>query len=297
VSSDGLAGLTIAVSRGTITSILAAQRTSLFVTWPNGTTFKEFAFFNSSSIKQCSDTTTGTWKSPGREWAFAASADQKRAVITFDTPTVKGTYIIDSISPALFPDGSSYRIPHGDELFTPQLYWDENVPIGTVTADLIIHGSPFKLRGYSGRDRNWSPVSWSDVSVHWHMARGVAGPYVFIVWTFVSRIDRKTYLVMLLTEGNKAIFKTKSSVVSENYGTYGLTYGGALVGSYGDQNSGLVLDMVHKQKHWRFEAEFTQRMFQDTTSASTVYQGFTTKVTGGLIGGKTFHGVGTAQEY
>jgi len=91
---------------------------------------------------------------------WESTIDFKDTIVTVNTPNVKGTIRMKSVTPPLYPNGLVYPNPGGNTLFGPMLYWVENVPVGTVEANLTIKGTPFVLSGIGGRERNWLSLGW-----------------------------------------------------------------------------------------------------------------------------------------
>lgn len=313
VSHDGTAGMSFFFSRGTVAGHIAAQRLFLSVVWPNGTRYMESVFVKRSSVHQCKHSTTANWlnDTAGVNWTFTSSIDYRNTVVTIDSPTVKGTYTIKALTPAVYPNGLEYPSADGDPLFAPELYWEETVPVGTVDANLSILGTPFVLSGYGGREKNWNSRAWADISANWDMIRAAVGPYAFIVWRYTSQVDQNTYLSMVLFKNRQVIFRTSRLDDSdgETYGSVTLTNAGLVhLASAPDSRlqlpesrfTGYILDFVSPDTklHWRFAVNFTRTVYWFPASSTLRIGGFVDSVTGGLVGGKPYTGLasGSAQE-
>lgn len=313
VSTDGAMGISIFFSRGTVAGHTAAQRLLIAVTWPNGTRYLENAFAQESIVLQCKESTAGIWanSTSGLNWTFEVSNDYKHTIMTIDSKTVKGTYTLESISPAVYPNGRIYPDRNGNPLFAPFLYWVENVPIGIVQTNLTILGTPFILNGIGGREHNWNSDSWGAISARWDMVRGAIGPYNFIAWTYESRFDRQTYFSIVLMKGQDVIFRTEQPELSvtNNYGSIQHKTDGP-VHLTSDPKSplqlpkssftGYILDLVSPKtkESWRFELDFTKPVYWFAATEDANIGGFVGNATGGLIGAEQYTGIvsGSAQE-
>ncbi|CAH0055619.1 unnamed protein product [Clonostachys solani] len=312
VSADGLTGLAFTSSRGSIGGIPGAQRVFLSVVWPNGTRYMENAFTEESNIESCPDKTIARWfnTTADLEWKFDYTTNFKHTLVTIKSPTVTGTIKMKSLVPPLYPNGLEFPNSNGNTLFAPLLYWVESVPAGTVEANLTILDTPFTLKGFGGRERNWLPLSWADTSASWDMMRGVVGPYRYIGWVHQSKINGTQYSMVLL-EGEKVVFRTQSLTPSdkESWGTITKTYNGTvhLASSPNDTVklpestfSGYTIEMVSPLtgKHWKFNVAFTQTVYWFRAGRSALIGGFTANAKGGLVGGCQYSGLssGNAQE-
>lgn len=310
-SADGKAGLAFTSSRGSIGGVPGAQRVFIAAVWPNGTRYMENVFTEESNVRICPDKTIARWynsTSDDVQWEFEYSADYNNTRVTIDSPTVSGTIEINSLVPALYPNGLEYPNPNGNTLFAPLLYWVENVPTGVIEANLTILGSPFTLQGYGGRERNWLPLSWGDSSQTWDMMRGVVGPYRYIGWAHESRIHGFQYS-MTLIENEKVVFRTESLEPSDSlpWGTVTKRYHGPvhLTSAPGDglPNStftGYTIDMNSPEtgEHWKFDVDFAQTVYWFGVRESVFLGGYTANLTGGAVGGCQYLGLGSgnAQE-
>ncbi|KAK3367880.1 hypothetical protein B0H63DRAFT_404526 [Podospora didyma] len=313
VSHDGTAGMSFFFSRGNVVGHYAGQRLFLSVVWPNGTRYMESVFVKRSSVRQCQHSTTANWldDTAGVNWTFTSSIDYRNTVVAIDSPTVQGTYTIKALTPAVYPNGLEYPSADGDPLFAPELYWEENVPVGTVDANLSILGTPFVLSGYGGREKNWNSRAWADISANWDMIRATVGPFAFVAWRYKSQVDQNTYLSMVLFKNGQVIFRTSRLDDSDGktYGSVTLTNTGLVnLASAPDSRlqlpesrfTGYILDFVSPETrlHWRFAVDFTRTVYWFPASSALRIGGFVGNVTGGLVGGKLYTGLasGSAQE-
>ncbi|KEF51739.1 uncharacterized protein A1O9_12076 [Exophiala aquamarina CBS 119918] len=257
VSTDGTMGISIFFSRGTVAGHTAAQRLLIAARAPG-------------------QTERGTWanSTSGLNWTFEVSNDYKYTVMTIDSKTVKGTYTLESISPAVYPNGRIYPDRKGNPLFAPFLYWVENVPVGLVQTNLTILGTLFNLNGIGGREHNWNSDSWGAISARWDMVRGAVGPYNFIAWTYESRFDGQTYFSIVLMKGQDVIFRTQQPelAVTDTYGSIKHKMDGPVHLSSDPKSplqlpessfTGYILDLVSPttKESWRFEVDFNKPVY------------------------------------
>jgi hypothetical protein len=308
VADDGQAGMAITFSRGTVAKSPLAQRILLAVTWPNGTRYLNNTFADVSTITACKDSTVGTWYdgASGMNWTFEASNDYSYTHVTIDSAEVKGTYTLNALSPAIYPNGLKYPNADGNPLFAPYLYWVENTPVGVVHANLTINGTPFIINGIGGRERNWNSYGWANISSSWNMARAAVGPYTLIAWKYLSKVDNATYFSSVVMEGKEVVFRTQSQEMSSirDYGSFNWATNGTVhLSAEGLPNStftGFSLDMVSPQtgKHWKFDIDFTKTVYWFKAGSASVIGGFVGSIRGGEVGGKQYAGLasGNAQE-
>ncbi|KAH8800138.1 hypothetical protein DL96DRAFT_1637393 [Flagelloscypha sp. PMI_526] len=309
VSSSADAGLSITLSRGTAGGRLAAQRVILAVVWPDGKRYQKLFYFEESAISRCGNgPVVGSWRnvsSAGGSWTFVASADYKHTVLTVDTEEVKGTYELTSRTPAVYPNGLVYPNTQGNPLFAPLLYWAENVAVGRVDVDFTIGGTPFVFHGMGGRERNWNSKPWGEISGRWNMARGLVGPYEFIVWEYVSLVDGGTYFSAVLMSRGRVVFRTQEYGAGKGSAEIEVKTDGAVHLSSNppgkpvdSKSTGYVLRMTESGKAWKFDIEFTKPVYWFQASSLYVIGGFVGNVTGGLVGGEQYTGLssGNLQE-
>jgi len=307
VSEDGSMGLAFTYSRGSVGPAVAAQRVFLSVVWPNGTRYMEFAFAEESNFEMCPDKTTGRFfnRTSEFEWKMESTSDFKHSVTMINSPTVKGTVTMKALVPPLYPNGLQYPDPKGDPFFAPLLWWEENVPTGTVEANLTINGTPLIFRGVGGRERNWNSLAWSDVCESWDMVRGVVGPYSFIGWKNKSKIEGTQFSLVLL-KGNRVVFRTQSLIPSasapfasieqmDNGPLHLASPPSANVQLPESRFSGYAIHMVSPEsnKEWRFNVNFTQTVYWFKASATAHIGGFVGNVKGGEVGKRQYAGLGS----
>lgn len=304
VSADGTSGMAYMLSRGTIAGNLLAQRTFIAITWPNGTRYMESGFADVSTIQMCPNSTIGTWsnETSGLNWSFESSNDYSHTVVKIDSATIKGTITLDSLAPAVYPNGLVYPDASGNVRFAPHIYWAETVPVATTEVDLIVKGTPYTISGIGGRERNWNSFAWANLSLHWNMLRATAGPYTLMAWIYTSRVDGQTYFTSMIMKEKEVVFHTQEREASttSTFGSFDLAYGGPVhltsdpSGSPlpPSKHTGYVMEMVDPKagQHWRFEIDYTQTVYLFPSSNTTRVGGFVGTLRGGLVGGPQYTG-------
>ncbi|KAL1858279.1 hypothetical protein Daus18300_010025 [Diaporthe australafricana] len=181
------------------------------------------------------------------------------------------------------------------------------LPVADAEVRLNIRGTPFRLNGVGGRDKNWNPRPWAVISQNWDMARAIVGPYSLMLWNYASAVDGKSYFSATVTKGDKVLFRTskrESSCGTESYGSFKLTTTGPvhLSSPPGSKNpllesrhTGYLIDLVSPQsdEHWRFNIDFSQTTFWFRASETLNVGQFAGITSGGLVGGKVYKGVST----
>jgi hypothetical protein len=309
VSDDGKASIVLYLTRGTVANNVAAQRGLVSVAWANGTRYMENAFVDVSTLTTCPRKTSGLWtnKSGSISWGFTASKDFKQSIVTIKSPTINGTFKLKSRGPPIYPGGLVYPNTQASVLFAPEMYWQEQFPVADAEVRLNIRGTPFRLNGVGGRDKNWNPRPWAVISQNWDMARAIVGPYSLMLWNYTSAVDGKSYFSATVTKGDKVMFRTskrESSCGTESYGSFKLTTTGPVhlsspPGSKDplmeSRHTGYLIDLVSPQtdEHCRFNIDFSQTTFWFRASETLNVGQFAGITSGGLVGGKVYKGVST----
>lgn len=316
VSADGLSGFGVTVSRGNIVGHVSAQRIIFMAVWPNGTHYMNSFWAHESTVTSCPGKVIGSWYTAGvMNVTFEATEDYKYALVTIDTPEVKGTYAITSMTPPVYPNGMVYPDSRGDPLFAPGMYWVENVPVGTVEVNVTMQGTPMVYSGIGGRERNWNSRPWAEISQSWDMARASVGPFSLLSWRYISNVDNQTYFNMVLMKEGRVIFRTQqfgmqdSEESEHSYATLTHRLDGPVHLSSDPASpnpvtpstfSGYTFEMVGHgaRDKYRFDLDFTQTLYWFPAGKFAHIGGFLGNVTGGQVGGKQYTGlsVGNAQE-
>jgi hypothetical protein len=304
VSADGSAGIAINFIRDASLASLArgVLRVRVDAVWPNGTKWTTNIFVNESCVTTCALATTGLWATAWQGIAFQFNISQNltTASLSLTGPNVQGTWDIRSLTPPRTPDGSIYPSPHADVQFAPLLYWNEAIPLGKVTADLVIAGTSLTFTGYGGHDRNWAPFNWDSIAKSWYWLRGIAGPYSFVFWSFTSAVDNTTYTSAFVSENGTEIFATRNSQASDTaaYATLALSYGGKVHGTFADTSTGMTINMVEAGggTHWRFSAQHANIAFETEHGTYAAYSRFVDGISGGLVGREVYGGVSISEQ-
>ena len=250
----------------------------------------------------CGGETKGLWNttSEGIAFHFDVSSALNKATIALTGPGVSGTFELESFAPPRYPDGEIYPAPRASLALAPLIYWNEAIPAGTVHTSLTLSGTPFSFTGIGGHDRNWGPYIWDFIAEHWYWIRAVTGPYTVVFWTFTSAIDGQTYTSAFLSENGVEIFATRNGVVAEkeDYATLKLTYGGPVHGSFADQSTGFVIDLVGNEcgKSWQFTVEHANIAFEAPQGNNDAYSRFVNTASGGEVERKPYNGVANSEQ-
>jgi hypothetical protein len=312
-SIDGKASIVLYLTRGTVATVVGAQRGLISISWANGTRYMENVFVDISTLTTCPKTTSGLWttKAGDISWGFTASNDFKQSIVKIKSPTINGAFKLKSRGPPIYPGGQVYPDPRASVLFAPEMYWQEQFPVADAEVHLNIRGTPFNLYGVGGRDKNWNSRPWAVISGNWDMVRAIAGPYGMMLWNFTSSVDGQSYFSATIMEDDKVIFRTtnQNASCSEDWGTVKLTNTGPLHLSSAagtesllpeSRHTGYLIDLVSPKtsQHWRFTINFSQTTFWFPASKSLTVGQFAGKVSGGLLGETQYKGVasGSLQE-
>jgi hypothetical protein len=255
-SASGKAGFLIGFYRDPSYSFLGPGnfRLSLDVVWDDGTTWSLVDYLQNSTITTCAQSTKGTWSKPDHKYSFEISADNQNVVVSFDTPSVQGSFSIVSTAPARYPDGSVFPSETATTFNAPSLHWVEPIPAGIVDIDLNIEGRPFRWTGLGGCEHWWSTHSWLSIMKGWTALRASIGPYTLSYWAPTSRFTNKLYPSPFLTKDGEKIFATQNSVISttNDYFTY-KTFSNGTAGKAGPDGYVIRLVSPNQGKEWQFE--------------------------------------------
>lgn len=308
VSSDGTSGVAITFFRDPSLSSygLGILRVEVDAVWSNGTQYTTTLFVNESTVTTCPDTTYGKWNmsDEGIDCSFKISSDLRTSSIKVAGPGVSGTFEIESFAPPRYPDGGIYPDAHSSLALAPLTYWNEAIPAGRVTSSLVLNNTPFQLTGIGGHDRNFAPYIWDYLATHWYWIRAVTGPYAVVFWTFTSAIDGVTYVSAFLSEDGVEIFASRIGTPGDmgGYATLQLTYGGEVHGSFADQSTGFVIEMVEEEKDgcegrkWSFGIEHKNAAFEAPQGSNDAYSRFVNTASGGLVGGEVWTGAANSEQ-
>ncbi|KZF24669.1 hypothetical protein L228DRAFT_275923 [Xylona heveae TC161] len=301
VSSNGSAGVTLAFFRDPSLVYLGQGilRVSVDAVWSNGSRFNTVAFAENSLVRGSDYWTEGFWTSNNLISSYAISNDFSQSTVQLDGPGFQGTYTLNSFTKARYPDGSSFPNGNASVTLAPLIYWNEAVPAGRVTANLVLNGNALQFEGIGGFDRNWGPFIWDFIADHWWWARAVTGPYSLVYWTFVSSIDRQTHTYAYLEKAGETVFaSTKANASSsEDYSIFSLKYNGTVHGQFADNSTGFVIELVKpsNKRRYKFDIDHVNIVFESPGS-NDEYSRFVNTAKGGEAGEKVFNGVSKSEQ-
>ncbi|KFY92175.1 hypothetical protein V500_04262 [Pseudogymnoascus sp. VKM F-4518 (FW-2643)] len=304
IGSNAKTGLVIGFYRDPNYAILGTGnfRVSLDILWENGTIYSQDHHVAHSVVEECNQQIIGTWSSPGVLYSFEVSNDNRHAIIRVDTPTIKGSFEIESSAPARYPDGSIFPNEEGTTAAAPFFHWVQPIPTGRINVDLSIEGSPYVWTGLGGHERLWSAFSWFTVLEGMNVVRAEVGPYQLTYLAFKSHIltPGVAYPSVFLSKNGEPIFTATTGYVSksENYVTLSKKYGGKVTGGLGDRSTGHVLNLVSPKtgKHWYFDFEHNAVSFEFALGEGSGGTGFAALATGGEIEGEKYQSVALVEQ-
>lgn len=304
VSSDGKSGIAVTFFKDPSVSFLGLGnlRVGLDAVWSNGTKFSTMLFVNESTVTTCGDDAQGVWNSTsqGIVFSFQVSKKLKQVDIVVAGPQLSGTFSMKSKDPARYPGGELYPSPTASLALAALVYWNEAIPAGTVDVNMTLGGAPFTLSGVGGHERNYAPFIWDFIVKQWYWMRVVTGPYTMVLWVWDSAIDGNTYTSAFLTKRGKEIFATTSGTVSSEgkYTIMSLVYGAGVHGTFGDNSTGILVDLVDHDcdKQWQFELQHEHIAFESPHGINQEYSRFVNTATGGEVGQKVWKGVANSEQ-
>lgn len=307
VSHSTFAGITITFFRDP--SLMAAGlgplRLGVDAVWENGTQFTSMIFADESVIETCGDVTTGRWTGAQINSTFEFQHGSQTAKITLlgtsiTGDLVSGTFTLRSISNARYPSGALYPDARASVQMAPLLSWNEGVPAGDVTTDVVLKGTPLQFSGIGGTDRNFAPYIWDFLADHWWWVRAVTGPYALVYWKFVSGIDKKTYSWAYLECDGKPVFKSAVECAGDKAksecAVFSPTEGGKVKGSFNDPSTGFDIEFKTRGRSWEFHIEHQNVVFEAPGSSNDEYSRFVNKATGGEKGGRKYEGASKSEQ-
>lgn len=278
-------------------------RMELDLVWQNGTKFTQAEFMDEATVRDCDGEIAGLFRSPGRTYSFRISKDFQSVKVEIAAPPVEGSFTLTATGPPHYPGGELHPSSNASTLTSPSLHFAEIISAGRFDANFVIDGSPFAFRGIGGHDHGWAARSWFDIVKGWHIVRAVVGPYSMTLWAPIALSDGVTYSSGFLARDGRKIWGkmiTSSQVLSEDddYVKLGKTYGGKVLGTLGDKNTGYVLDFASPRsgEHWKFNLEHNNVAFEMGFGAGSGLTGFTSWAQGGLVGGEQYRGVAFGEQ-
>lgn len=272
--------------------------------WNNGTQWSTILWQNQSVITVCDvdddAATYGSWHdlSGLTSFTFHVPRTLASANLSLFGTGVEGSWQIISIAPPMTANGTGQANPHGSVELAPLTYWNEAIPMATMNATFYFSGTEFELQGFGGHWRNWAAYNWNYLARSWYRVRAVAGPYTLIYWTLTSAVDSQTYTSGILTQNGTKIFATRNGnqTLGSSSAIFWLSYSGSVHGSYEDNSTGIIVQLVGGGKEWRFFITHMNVLSETPHGSPESYTSFVNTVLGGEIGGPQFDGVATSDQ-
>ncbi|RWA09504.1 hypothetical protein EKO27_g5593 [Xylaria grammica] len=316
-ASDGMSGIVLGFSRDASYAFFGQGnlRVEFYMILDDGTVIQDLDYVDESIITGCAAHITGIWRSKTRNYGFRVSRDMSRAEAWWETRRSKGRLSIDSDTPPGLADGSLWSSPRdgpGNPSATaelaPKLYMSHPIAGGRAVAEHSIGNKKLSFEGRGAHSRIWAKNSWFEICDGWNAIRAFVGPYTLTYWQPVSRIRKglRYYSALLFKDGellvgtsgirSNAATRTGSPDEDNVGGGWGKDYAvlthdfsGQVTGEHRRTGStGHYIDFVSPRlggKKWRFLAEHKRKKFDMSMGGGLGLSGFTTRVTGGEVGG------------
>ncbi|KAB2571142.1 hypothetical protein DBV05_g10186 [Lasiodiplodia theobromae] len=232
--------------------------------------------------------------------SFEVRADLSAATLTFDLPEVRGTVTFKNVA------GGSAVPAKEEELFAPLTAKIGHAqPIVSAAVDVALtftDGRELRFTGCGGVDRCVMAAPMPALLEENTYVRGHAGPWTFALLRSVDKLAadarRNEVINATVTKDGEVVFSGSTTRLSltENYVCLRAAYGGKVRGTFADRSSGFVLDFVApgSGKHWHFDVQHQAVWWSiplGPPPAKFGNNGFTSKVTGGEVGGDEYSGM------
>lgn len=234
--------------------------------------------------------------------SFEVRADLSAATLTFDLPEVRGTVTFKNLAGAApVPTTTS-----AGELFAPLTARIGHAqPIVSAAVDVALSftdGRELQFSGRGGVDRCVMAAPMPALLEENTYVRGHAGPWTFALLRSVDKLApdarRNEVVRATVTRDGEVVFSGSTTRLSltEDYVCLRAAYGGKVRGTFADRSSGFVLDFVApgSGKHWHFDVQHDAVWWSiplGPPPAKFGNNGFTSKVTGGEVGGEEYSGM------
>ncbi|KAF4539200.1 uncharacterized protein LTHEOB_10364 [Lasiodiplodia theobromae] len=231
--------------------------------------------------------------------SFEVCADLSAATLTFDLPEVRGTVTFKNVA-----GGSA--VSAKEELFAPLTAKIGHAqPIVSAAVDVALaftDGRELRFAGCGGVDRCVMAAPMPALLEENTYVRGHAGPWTFALLRSVDKLApdarRNEVIRATVTRDGEVVFSGSTTRLSltEDYVCLRAAYGGKVRGTFADRSSGFVLDFVAPGtgKHWHFDVQHDAVWWSiplGPPPAKFGNNGFTSKVTGGEVGGEEYSGM------
>ncbi|KAI1177829.1 hypothetical protein F4777DRAFT_540503 [Nemania sp. FL0916] len=313
---DGLSGIVMGFSRDASYAFFGQGnlRVEFYMLLADGSVIQDLDYVDVSTVTSCADHVSGLWESKTRTYGFRVSRDMKLAEAWWETRRSKGRLSIESDTKPGLADGSLWppppssnpENPSATAEVAPKLYMSHPIAGGRVIAEHSIGSKRLSFEGRGAHTRIWARDSWFQICEGWNAIRAFVGPYTLMYWQPVSRVRKGVayYSALLFRDGDllvgtSGIHGNVSAAGRDHndsaprdrgadYVTLTHDFGGQVTGSMADRSTGHYIEFVSPRlggKTWRFLAEHKRKKFDMNMGDGLGLSGFTTRVTGGEVGG------------
>lgn len=304
-AADGMSGIVVGFSRDATYHFFGQGnlRVEFYMILDDGTVVQDLDYVDESIVTTCAEHVTGLWTSKTRSYGFRVSSDMTRVETWWRTRRSEGSLRIDSDTPPGLADGNLWPNATASAELAPGLYMSHPVAGGRAVAEHVVGKRTLRFEGRGAHSRIWATESWFKICDGWNAIRAFVGPYTLTYWKPVSRIQKGVsyYSALLFKDGKllvgtSGISKNETGVPAEDgsdkdadYATLTHEFGGQITGNMADRSTGHYVEFVSPRldgKRWRFFAEHKRKKFDMNMGGGLGLSGFTTRVTGGEVGGK-----------
>ncbi|KAI8945066.1 hypothetical protein F4801DRAFT_584760 [Xylaria longipes] len=243
-------------------------RVEFYMILDDGTVIQDLDYVDESIITSCVDHVTGLWKSKiladGSRWP---------------------------------PPKTNSKSPSATAELAPKLYMSHLIAGGQAVAEHSVGSKKLSFEGRGAHSRIWAKDSWFKICDGWNAIRAFQP---------VSRIQKGVayYSALLFKDGELLVGTSgiRSNVITgtgkpndnaggdkdADYATLTHDFGVQVTGNLADRSTGHYIKFVSPRlggKEWRFLAEHKRKKFDMSMGGGLGLSGFTTRVTGGEVGG------------
>ena len=305
-SESGMSGLMVAFSRDASYAFFGQGnlRVEFYMSTADGSVIQELDYLSESTIVECGNFIVGTFNSTKKRYSFQATKDMKYVKLDFDSPQIRGSANMTSVTPAHFADGTlweSGKTTTKSLELSPGLFYSQPVAGAHVEVDaLLSSGKRIRYNGQGGHLRLWATNSWFDLCDGWHIIRAMAGPYTISYWEPVSRVNKgvKYYAAQLFHNEELVVSSQIGSVSQEDHVLFSDELDGELSGRLADKTTGHVMEFVSpaRDQKWRFVIRHIVKDFEMGFGSGTGLSGFANRVVGGEVDGLQYEGRGFSEQ-
>ncbi|KAI3317857.1 hypothetical protein HD806DRAFT_513988 [Xylariaceae sp. AK1471] len=312
-AADGMSGIVVGFSRDASYHFFGQGnlRVEFYMILDDGTVVQDLDYVDESVVTTCAEHVTGLWRSKTRSYGFRVSTDMSRAEAWWRTARSKGSLRIDSDTAPNLADGNLWPNATGSVEMAPSLYMSHPIAGGRAVAEHTVGRRNLRFEGRGAHSRIWAKDSWFKICEGWNAIRAFVGPYTLTYWRPVSRIRKGVpfYSAQLFKDGELLVgtsgisnndsngnndneasseFRSEKNAELQDYATLTHDFGGQVRGNMADRSTGHYIEFVSPRlggKRWRFLAEHKRKKFDMNMGGGLGLSGFTTRVTGGEVGG------------